>query len=1044
MNDDLLNISLNQGKKFKNYQRKIKTRIENQIHGAKSNRDYKKKEGFTNNIDMDMDFESRNLLVERDDRAKIVSQINQSELDELRNLQGRYDDLQGQYNNTQNQVNSNSLVSINRRSNNNPYLNKNISLSQNISGYPVKDLGYGGYVSGQGFFKPYPDQATFDSVAGKNGCPKTIMSDVPINDYSSSLIQGQNMVANQSCGNEGKNVYVSKLADNSTSSYVGCYNDKPASKNVNAIPVMNSSNSLNGFVTLASSVYDENNDAGPWTAFDQNPNTFWHSKYGASSAYNSNTGAYQGTNNKTVNTVNSGILTVKGEFLQINLPGVNTDAVQNMRVIQYSLAPRPDGNLFLQRSPNTWYLLGYSNANKQWYEVDRQVGQKFTSSTPKTYAVANPGSYGAYNIIVEKVGNDDQTRLRDSLQIAELNLFISTDSTFKNSDRAMIYNSNAIGYTTFEKCQKYAIDNDYEYFGLQDVQPNGTAACLVSNDYDRTTGYGDASKQTTSILLWSSNTATGENNTMQIEGSGRMTIFDMNNRSIFNSNKEDPTCKNWGTMMIDSATYGGNCKAPIGNVTAKVGGDLGCNWSQSCSVPISNNTFGDPSRGCGKSFDVAYKCGGKSFSKNLARAEGQTMILDCNEYMGTECQYYMILQDDCNMCLYKGKDPSDEKAGMWMSNTNGKQKGTNPDWVASKGKYGRNYMKTGETLSADEWIGSNDGSIKLMMQKDGNLVLYTSETKSGCSVNNNKTFGSGWVNAVYKIDQPGNKSVLGKLAYIDNETKLREYPSSLLSKSNEYQLLKDFDSLGNDIQQTITTTGEQGCIDACNANGDCSGFVYQPTGKMCYLKNSGMYPNGEKQYYSNSGITLGVRKPQISSSLNSSCSKDIVNIDSIQYDNYIKGDPMTSDTICGSPIVLTEDKNNLTNLQNNMLSVGDQIANQTNNLYAENNNMYDTILQNSSQLNENINMYKQNDNTLKTELNLPLNNKFNTKNNKNNIYKEGMKNMVDPNQKFITMNDINSMLSDTDIRVLQENYGYIFWSILAIGLLTVTINQIKK
>jgi hypothetical protein len=42
------------------------------------------------------------------------------------------------------------------------------------------------------------------------------------------------------------------------------------------------------------------------------------------------------------------------------------------------------------------------------------------------------------------------------------------------------------------------------------------------------------------------------------------------------------------------------------------------------------------------------------------------------------------------------------------------------------------------------------------------------------------------------------------------------------------------------------------------------------------------------------------------------------------------------------------------------------------------------------------------------------------------------------------MNDINSMLSDTDIRVLQENYGYIFWSILAVGLLTITVNQIKK
>jgi hypothetical protein len=350
-------------------------------------------------------------------------------------------------------------------------------------------------------------------------------------------------------------------------------------------------------------------------------------------------------------------------------------------------------------------------------------------------------------------------------------------------------------------------------------------------------------------------------------------------------------------------------------------------------------------------------------------------------------------------------------------------------------------MMNGETLVADEWIGSDNGFIKLMMRKDGNLVLYTSELKLGCSVKNNKTFGSNLVNAVYKINETGDKNLLGKIAYIDGETKLREYPDSLLTKSNEYQLFNNFDSSGNNIGEPITTTSEkQGCIDACNANKDCSGFVYQPKGNMCYLKNSGMYPKGTKQFYSNSGLVLGVRKPQISSSLNSSCSKDIVNIDSIRYNNYIKGDPMTKTTQCGPKIVLDKDKNNLINLQNNILSVEKQSINQSNNLYNENQNNYDTVSKNSIQLNKNANMYKKNDIKIKTELNLSSN--FKSNNNK-----EGMKNIntnSDKNEKIITMNDINSMLSDTDIKLLQENYSYIFWSILAIGLLTVTINQIKK
>ena len=44
----------------------------------------------------------------------------------------------------------------------------------------------------------------------------------------------------------------------------------------------------------------------------------------------------------------------------------------------------------------------------------------------------------------------------------------------------------------------------------------------------------------------------------------------------------------------------------------------------------------------------------------------------------------------------------------------------------------------------------------------------------------------------------------------------------------------------------------------------------------------------------------------------------------------------------------------------------------------------------------------------------------------------------------LKMQDINGMLSDTDLRVLQENYSYIFWSILAVGLLTITVNNFKK
>jgi hypothetical protein len=53
--------------------------------------------------------------------------------------------------------------------------------------------------------------------------------------------------------------------------------------------------------------------------------------------------------------------------------------------------------------------------------------------------------------------------------------------------------------------------------------------------------------------------------------------------------------------------------------------------------------------------------------------------------------------------------------------------------------------------------------------------------------------------------------------------------------------------------------------------------------------------------------------------------------------------------------------------------------------------------------------------------------------NSNNM-KEGM----------LNMEDIDAMVSDSDLNVLKNNYQYIFWSILALGAIIVTINILKK
>jgi len=63
--------------------------------------------------------------------------------------------------------------------------------------------------------------------------------------------------------------------------------------------------------------------------------------------------------------------------------------------------------------------------------------------------------------------------------------------------------------------------------------------------------------------------------------------------------------------------------------------------------------------------------------------------------------------------------------------------------------------------------------------------------------------------------------------------------------------------------------------------------------------------------------------------------------------------------------------------------------------------------------------------------------------NKNNLNPMPLKNNMKEGMQNLNMNDVNGMLADTDIIILQENYSYVLWSVLAVGLLTVTINMMS-
>ena len=999
MDDDLFNISLNQGKQFKKYQGKMikSIRQPNSKNKNKNTRFFREGFGSMNGeYDQDQD-RDRDILKERDERGKITASENQADESQFKQIQGQYNGLADKYKTTEKTVNSNSLVAINRTSPNNPYLNKNIRFT----------TGHVCYVTNQGVVKWIPSQTIWDSLT--NCSDKTYIDvNIPwLTEYSTpgttiptnpSLISGTNMILNQSCGDEGKNVYVNRLTDNTNATYMGCYGDENGSTMtfIGGAPVKNYSSSI------------------------QNGNFSQPSKTNNSYEYITSSSKVPGWNFQNAVLLNNS----SAWGYPMPYPNGNQCAcIQGTTYMEQTL------NL----SVGSYYLSfiacgrpGYSGANT----IDIQLnGEKFFSVTPPT---TNWTVYKS-SFSVTTTGNNI-IKFLGTIQSGD------NSSAFQGILLESSGSSTSNGTYTYDMCKNAAFDDGYKYFALQNVNTQTNKGyCAVSNDSVSATKNGTAYVVTGAVALWDSKTYGTDGKSASVTDKGTLSIFNSSGAAIFNT-PSDPSISSGGYVgcyndtgdraMINTSSgkyvpldeckkYAEDGKYAYYGAQNKDGKDNG--WCVASNDLASSQKYG-----------VANNCTKNSYGEFIGGPWSNAIYS-----MSGSSTYYVMLHDDGNLCVYKGTSPSDNQGFIWDAKTNTKQQSPNPLYTAAKGKYGKNWMATGSTLAIGDFIGSTDGSIYLIMQSDGNLVLYTSQTAENCKkINNDYTGGGENANALYEFENNGFLTNLGKIAYIDSETNLREYPSSLIEKSNKYELINNYDSYGNDISQTTSSSGENGCIDSCNANADCSGFVYQPNGNTCYLKNSSMYPVGKKQFYQDSGLIMGIRKPQLNSSVSGSCSRDIVDINSIQYNNYIKGDQMSSDTQCQSNIVSQQDKTELTDIQNQMYTVGEDMATESNSLYTTDKDIGNTLSTNSSQFKKNVDMYKKNDKKIKNELNLPT-----TFPSQGNV--EGMSSMDSAN-KNLTMNVVNSMLSDTDIRVLQENYSYIFWSILAVGLLTVTVSKIKK
>jgi hypothetical protein len=565
------------------------------------------------------------------------------------------------------------------------------------------------------------------------------------------------------------------------------------------------------------------------------------------------------------------------------------------------------------------------------------------------------------------------------------------------------------GSYTYGMCQQAAIDAGYQYFALQGVNSSTAQGyCAISNSQSTSTSLGDSIVPSGQTVIWSSSTSGETGNTATLTNTGALSVINSGGQSIFSTpnstaqpsnylgcygdkSQRAMTMYNGGNPQYDLqqcqqiAVNGGYQYFGLQNSTS------GTNAQCTLSNDFSQTTQYGKAGNCTQISDGTWSGGGWS------NAVYNTTDPNSN--------YYLILQDDGNMCVYRGTGPNDNQGTIWCSNTNGQIQKANPAYAAANGKYGQNWIASGTTLAAGDFVGSTNGNTALIMQSDGNLVLYTFDMISNCQKMSDGNMGAGvGGNALYSILKTSIPDNLLKLAYIDQNSDLYSYPANNTQYSNTYTSISGMDSTGNDIDASSGNTTVESCQTSCNNNADCAGFSFSNSNNTCSLKNSSMYPNGSKQ--TNTNIDLYIRNKQPITPPKG-ISDVVNNIDTITYQNYIIGGNQQQQY----------GLSNATSSQKQQLS---QLQTQMNQL--------------SSQLNSLTGKFSEGSYNVETQMQ--------TNNQGIQGYLHGILNANNKVKNFNT--NFENILKDSDIIVLQKNYNYLFWSILAVGTVLISMNIIKK
>jgi hypothetical protein len=244
---------------------------------------------------------------------------------------------------------------------------------------------------------------------------------------------------------------------------------------------------------------------------------------------------------------------------------------------------------------------------------------------------------------------------------------------------------------------------------------------------------------------------------------------------------------------------------------------------------------------------------------------------------------------------------------------------------------------------------------------------------------------------------------MAQLAYVDQDSKLHTYPSTNATYANTYTTMTGTDSSGYDIPGAAYGNATvQQCQTSCNDNSACAGFAF--SNNVCYPKTSSMYPVGEME--TNSSVDLYIRN-KIPQSPPVGVSTNTNNIDTVLYQNYINGGAIGNSY--GLTKATSVQKQQLQQMQTKLNLLSNQINNLTNKFSSDDQQIIQQSETNIQGLNNFVSDIKKTNKKIK---------------NYDTTYE--------------------NILQDSDIVVLQKNYDYLFWSIIAVTTVIISMNIVKK